>query len=277
MSQWKNDDSTANSVLWGPSQYKKTANSAERDALFGNTTANAYVTNETIGMYGADAVETAYNQYALVGATVGNNVGDGYIVTSNATTQITVNGGTSSVTAIINVESIGVSSVAVNAAAGQGFVNGDIVAANTGTGSQARFVVTANATGNVDSVSLVEGYRGSYTVFPDAATTTVAVTGSGNSLVLDVTAGIESLSVVTAGVYTVLPTVENNLTTADGDQTGTGARVNLKFKRSTTPATHAGWVIVTQKGGNKTGRTQVETLVAGGSMTGDAEDSVFAN
>jgi len=37
MSQWKNDDSAANSVLWGVVGYNKTGNSANRDVFFGNT------------------------------------------------------------------------------------------------------------------------------------------------------------------------------------------------------------------------------------------------
>lgn len=59
MSQWKNDDSAANSVLWGVSNYNKPANSANRDALFGNTTADAFVTGLTVGQYGVDASEAS--------------------------------------------------------------------------------------------------------------------------------------------------------------------------------------------------------------------------
>lgn len=57
MSQWKNDDSAANSVLWAVSQFGKPANSTTRAALFGNTTANAYFPGATIGLYGIDANE----------------------------------------------------------------------------------------------------------------------------------------------------------------------------------------------------------------------------
>lgn len=57
MSQWKNDDSAANSVLWGVVQYNKTANSANQTDFFGNTTADAYVTNLTVGQFGVDTSE----------------------------------------------------------------------------------------------------------------------------------------------------------------------------------------------------------------------------
>jgi hypothetical protein len=57
MSQWKNDDSAANSVLWGVSGYKVPANSANRNAFFGNTTADALITGITVGQYGVDTSE----------------------------------------------------------------------------------------------------------------------------------------------------------------------------------------------------------------------------
>lgn len=64
MSQWKNDDSAANSVLWGVAQYNKTANAANRNAFFGNTTANAYVEGITVGQYGVDTSEIAATRQA---------------------------------------------------------------------------------------------------------------------------------------------------------------------------------------------------------------------
>lgn len=57
MSQWKNDDSAANSVIWGTAQLDQTVNSANRDLLFGNTTADAYYTGATHGQYGVDVTE----------------------------------------------------------------------------------------------------------------------------------------------------------------------------------------------------------------------------
>lgn len=61
MAQWGNTDDAANSVLWGVSQLNKTANSVNRDALFGNTTADAYITNATVGQFGAGVQEAQAN------------------------------------------------------------------------------------------------------------------------------------------------------------------------------------------------------------------------
>jgi hypothetical protein len=59
MSQWKNDDSAANSVLWAVSQYQKPANTTTQADFFGNTTADAFVSGITVGQYGVDTAEQA--------------------------------------------------------------------------------------------------------------------------------------------------------------------------------------------------------------------------
>ena len=59
MSQWKNDDSAANSVLWAVSQYNTPANSTTQAAFYGNATADAFVTGATVGQYGVDVAEQA--------------------------------------------------------------------------------------------------------------------------------------------------------------------------------------------------------------------------
>lgn len=52
MAQWGNTDDAANSVLWAVSQLNKEANTANQTNLFGNTTADAYVTGATHGQFG---------------------------------------------------------------------------------------------------------------------------------------------------------------------------------------------------------------------------------
>lgn len=65
MAQWGNTDDAANSVLWAAAQLKVPANTDNQTALFGNTTADAFVTGATIGQYGVDAAEA---QAARAGA-----------------------------------------------------------------------------------------------------------------------------------------------------------------------------------------------------------------
>lgn len=57
MAQWGNTDDAANSVNWAPTSVKLTPNTANRDALFGNTTADAFITGVTVGQFGADTNE----------------------------------------------------------------------------------------------------------------------------------------------------------------------------------------------------------------------------
>ena len=57
MAQWGNNDAASNSVIWATESVNLPANTANRDALFGNTTANAYFDGVTIGQYGVDTDE----------------------------------------------------------------------------------------------------------------------------------------------------------------------------------------------------------------------------
>jgi hypothetical protein len=57
MAQWGKTDVASNSVIWAPSLLKTTANSTTAEALFGNTTANAFVNGITVGVYGVSTAE----------------------------------------------------------------------------------------------------------------------------------------------------------------------------------------------------------------------------
>lgn len=61
MAQWGNTDDAANSVLWAASSVKLTANSDNQTALFGNTTADAFITGATVGQFGAGVQEVQAN------------------------------------------------------------------------------------------------------------------------------------------------------------------------------------------------------------------------
>lgn len=58
MALWKKTDQSNNSPMFGPSTVKLTSNVANRDSLFGNTTADAFITGQTIGVFGVDANES---------------------------------------------------------------------------------------------------------------------------------------------------------------------------------------------------------------------------
>lgn len=61
MPLWGKSDAASNSTIYAAAQLKQAPNTANRDALFGNTTANAYFEGVTVGQYGVDSNEVAAN------------------------------------------------------------------------------------------------------------------------------------------------------------------------------------------------------------------------
>lgn len=57
MPLWRNTDAAGNSAIFAPAQVKKTPNTANQADLFGNTTADAYITGVTVGQFGVDTTE----------------------------------------------------------------------------------------------------------------------------------------------------------------------------------------------------------------------------
>ena len=59
MSSWGNYDNANSVPFWAAMQVKQRATSANATALYNNTTPDAYITGETIGVYGVDEQEAA--------------------------------------------------------------------------------------------------------------------------------------------------------------------------------------------------------------------------
>lgn len=57
MPLWGTSDAASNSTLFALDQLNTTPNTANRTALFGNTTGDAFVTGLTVGQFGSDATE----------------------------------------------------------------------------------------------------------------------------------------------------------------------------------------------------------------------------
>lgn len=82
MGQWGTSDASSNSVLWAPSSVKLAPNTTNRDNLYGNTTADAFITGATIGQFAVDANEitaeggkTAHTGWVLRTEGSGNRAG----------------------------------------------------------------------------------------------------------------------------------------------------------------------------------------------------------
>ena len=95
MALWGKTDNAANSVSYAVNQFGVTANSANKTAFFGNTSAWAAGNKQVAGIFGVDGTEGRVGSGGIAIAKISNG-GSGY--TANATVTITpTNGGTGGV------------------------------------------------------------------------------------------------------------------------------------------------------------------------------------
>lgn len=277
MSQWKNDDSAANSVLWGVVGFNKVGNSANRDAFFGNTTQDAYVTGLTVGQFGVDTNETS-NANGTINSVVFLSYGSGY--SANAT--VTVSGGAGFTTAA----AANASSNSIGRIAAINFTNNgiDYTSAPTLTVAAPSALSfpgnTANVNSSADTIDLgtanaaffKDGDKVKYLV--GAGNT--AITGLSNNTFYYVTGKTGTtikLAATPGGAAIDISTTE---TTAQPGHSLTGETATVAAVLSSgLPVAHAGWVVRKVGTGGRAGRVQYETLVAMGSMTGDASDDAI--
>lgn len=261
MALWGTSDAASNSPFYTPEQFKTKANSANRTALFGNTTANNLGTGETIGVYGVSATEmggkvlgvtvtaqgtgatvrptvtieasptalnggvnaTATAVGAVVAAVVNNAGSGGSYVPGNI---LTTAGGTGT-QATINVTRTAVRTVTTTAANGTGFANGDTVRLGNTTQNAVFTVTTGGANTSVASLALTN--VGSFTVNPTLNSVAVtAITGTGTGLTVNVTMKVANITILTQGSFTALGTLAGNIPTSDS-ATGTGATLDLSI------------------------------------------------
>lgn len=58
MALWSNTDANTSAPLFAPAQVNLAPNATNRDLLYANTTADAFITGETVGVFGVDNNET---------------------------------------------------------------------------------------------------------------------------------------------------------------------------------------------------------------------------
>jgi len=277
MAQWTKTDAADNSPVWAPSQFGKAPTRTEANLLFGNTTADAYKTGTTIGMYGVNDTEINQLVFHVLTATPADHGTVAYVVGDNLAVANTLAGdGNTHVIANVSIDTVEVNAVSVGVSGGTGYVNTDTITFSTGTATtDAVFTVT---TGVADTIAttLVLTTRGVYTVEPDITDgATTALTGSGTGAQVDAFMRMKDLSMAVEGVYTAVVNVSSNPVTGG---TGTGAELLLTMSGGMSDGKIAGapgWVVRTVGTGGRAGRVQAECLVAIGDMGGDAEDVAF--
>ena len=274
MAQWGNSgDNAANSVLWGATQYNAAPNTTNQTAFFNNTTEDAFVTDLVVGQFGADPAESGVLNGAIDIITI-TSTGSGY--TANASTTFSGGGGTGAAATAtaasgkitsFNISNRGSSyetnpSIAIAAPTATAFNANSAVTADAGGGansvitlsSAASFVAGdpinyAVAAGNTAIAGLVSGTK-YFAQFANATVVALAATPTGSRITL------------TKGFTETGHTLQGDTATAS-PVVGGGANKGVA---------HAGWVVRKVGTGGRAGRVQYETLVAMGSITGDASD-----
>lgn len=261
MAQWGMSDASSNAVLWAPTSVRLAPTSTNRDDLYGNTTADAFTTGQTIGMFAMDNAEAG--GYSNVTTVAVSNAGSGFTVRPtvvfSAPQEI---GGT---TAAGNTTAKVVAVAIGGSGAGTGYTNGDVVTVAGGTGTAANVTISNTSVAGVPNViAVTSGQAGSYTVLPTLANNSVTG-GGGSGLTVDLTIGLNTVTVSANGSgYLTAPTV------TIGGTGGTGAVATASINTSEgDKAPHAGWVLRTEGSGGRAGRIQYEVLVASGSIGTD--------
>lgn len=154
MAQWGNTDDAANSVTWAVSQLNKTANTGNQTALYGNTTASAFVGGKVTGQFGVDVTEAA-------------NTSSDFKKVAHAGWNLKTTG-TGPLTGLAIV------------AGGSGYANADTIRVTaTGAGSvNATATLTTNSTGGITSVTVTNYGVGFTSKNPAVTITTSAGTGA---------------------------------------------------------------------------------------------------
>lgn len=274
MSQWGSSDASSNSVIWAPTSVKLTPNTTNRDTLYGNTTADAFITGAKVGMFAADKTELGVGAGGVASIVI-THAGSGY--GANGTVTFTGGGGADAAAnaeisatgrvSIVNITDSGSSyetnpTVAISAPSAITF-NGNSAISNTDntialTTANSKFLVGdaltyAVATGNTAVTGLTSGTM--YYVVA-ANTTTIKLSDTLGGDVLDLTSGGpsetgHSLTGTTATATAVVGGAQNK------------------------GIPHTGWVLRTEGTGGRAGRVQYEVLVAGGIGTDGSDDTIL--
>jgi hypothetical protein len=244
--------------------------------MFSNTTIDAFVTGQAVGVYGLDANEmgvstsstngiyrvtsggSGYGANAVVTLTFANSVAN--VSAANSTINTTSNAGR--VTALTSNASItGISEVPVLTIAAPAAIN--IIANNSATGfsNTADTIIVASANSKFQV-----GDRVFYAV-PAANTPIAPLTGNTFFFVSFANTTTIKLATTATGanidITDARTTATGEVHTIRGD-TATGLLIPTGAKRQ--GAAHAGWVIRTEGTGGRAGRVQYEVLVAMGSL-----------
>jgi hypothetical protein len=276
MAQWGKNDAASNSVLWGVSGFNKTANSANRDAFFDNVSRGAYITNLIAGQFGVDTTEIGVGNGNVVHVTVTTN-GSGY--TSSPSLSFSGGGGSSAAATGVANSTGKIASVTISNGGSSYETNPSVtVPAPTATSFNANTAVTSGTPGTEGSNNVIAISSATYFVAGDPVTYAVA---AGNTALTGLTSGtryyvqfanVTHVALATASGGSRIDLTKGLTETGHTLQGDTATTVAVVGGAKNKGVSHAGWNVRTVGTGGRAGRVQYETLVAMGSITGDASD-----
>lgn len=280
MAQWgKTANNTANSVLWGVSEFRKTANGSNRDAFFGNTTPGAY-----FGSNGVNPLKIAAGEFGATTNSIANTLGEGNKVGhsgwqirragTGAVKGATVIAGGVSFT---NTDIVKFGNSTINAVASViTNANGTILTVNI-TSSNNLFVnaggagaSVTNATGGVTGngiSSAVASVGGTAYNNTDIITFSNGSVNSTANPVTNSSGGITSVTLLTRGLG-----FSNNTNTVKAVANSTGGATSGS---GATFVVTVGAANIAAVLGGRAGRVTYETIVAMGSMVGPSTNSTI--
>ena len=268
MSLWSNTDANTSMPKFSGSLVRISNSQANNNLIYGNTTADAFITGQTIGMFGVSAGEKqgTGNLSSITVTAAGDS--------AYGLPTVTITGAnTTPGTATLNVKAVGVTIVTP----GTGYAVGNTFFIDAGANTT-RGVLTVSSVdnnGNITGVNITNA--GKYSTVTVANNNTFAVnTASGTGFTGNVRFGIESVTVNASGVGYNYSSVAVAFS-ANGIGNAS-AYITLTGQEGRNRGTHAGWVLRKVGSGGRAGRIQYETIVAMGSMSGDgSDDAEFAS
>ena len=161
--------------------------------------------------------------------------------------------------------------IAIGDTAGTGYANGDTVTVTGGTGTSATATVTTGASDTIPA-TLTLVSGGAYTALPTLDEAATTNDGSGNdALTVDLTMGVGTITVTAPGSNYTSATVAIANTGGNGGSATATATLQSSDRQR---VTHAGWVHIGDQYVDANGNTRqkTETLVAMSTITSDGDD-----
>jgi len=270
MPLWGKTDNAANSVATAVNQFGVTANSSNKTAFFGNTSAWYDSSKQVAGQFGVSGAEgNVLSGNVAIGRIT--NAGSGY--GSNGTVTFTVTNGGSSAVANAQVTTGRVTAINISTA-GSGYKTAPTIAisapaAVTFNGN------TAVATGLITLASANSKFLvgDKVTYAGNATSTPVGLTTGTEYFISFANTTVVALAATSGGANISFTDATGDTTTAGGASlTGETATGYVEVGGGENKGATAGWNIRTVGTGGRAGRTQYECLVAMRNITGDASD-----